>query len=286
MDQDTKRQKIYKHLRRDLEASRITVSGNNSLICPLCWSEVAFESLTLEHVIPKSLGGRRETLTCRTCNESNGQELDNHLVGYQRYNEAWAGHGELKMDLEVNGHCVAARMARNPSKATTDFRVIGPASDPLEIDATQRDFADGTREFTATFSMGYNERRRQLAILKAGYLALFHRFGYRLIARPGLQHIRKIISGRQETEPDLSGTIGEAKLSLEFPCKQIIYHAANIDEKLVAWIIVRCRLLTTVHHFAILPIDETSRDFYFRLAQNATVQGKTSFNISGSFDAV
>ena len=286
MDQDAKRRKIYKHLRHDLESSGLPVSRSNSLVCPLCWSDVAFESLTLEHVIPKSLGGRRETLTCRSCNESNGRELDNHLVGYQRHHEAWAGHGELKMDLDVNGHRVAVRMTRDPSKASTDFRVIGPASDPLEIDATQRDFAEGAREFTATFSMGYNERRRQLAMLKAGYLALFHRFGYRLIARPGLQHIRKIIAERQETEPDLSGTSGEAQLSLELPGKQVIYMAANIDKKLAAWIIFKCRLRTTVHRFAILPIDETSSDFYFRLAQNARTQEQTSFNISGSFDAV
>jgi HNH endonuclease len=286
MNQDAKRRKIYTHLRHDLESSGLPVTGSDSLVCPLCWSNVAFESLTLEHVIPKSLGGRRETLTCRNCNESNGRELDNHLVGYQRHSEAWAGHGELKMDLDVNGHRVAARMTCDRAKPSTDFRVIGPASDPLEIDATQKDFAGGAREFTATFSMGYNERRRQLAILKAGYLALFHRFGYRLIARPGLQHLRKIIAGRQESEPDLSGTSGEAQLSVEFPGKQVIYMVANIDEKLAAWIIFRCRLRTTVHRFVILPIDETSSDFYMHLAQNARMQGQTSFKITATFDAI
>jgi hypothetical protein len=101
-----------------------------------------------------------------------------------------------------------------------------------------------------------------------------------------LTHIRKILAERQETEPDLSGTSGESQLSLELPGKQVIYMAANINKKLAAWIIFKCMLRTTVHRFAILPIDETSCDFYFRLAQNARTQGQTSFNISGSFDAV
>jgi len=79
MNQDDKRRRIFAYLRLDLESSGISTTTNDSLICPLCWSEVRFESLTLEHIVPKSLGGRRETLTCRNCNESIGRELDNHL---------------------------------------------------------------------------------------------------------------------------------------------------------------------------------------------------------------
>lgn len=285
MNQDIKRLKIFAHLRKDLEASGLLFAQSKSLICPLCWNEIGFESLTLEHIVPKSLGGRRETLTCKDCNESNGRELDNHLVGYQRHREAWAGNGELKVDLDVEGHRVAARMTRDTSKPSTDFRVIGPASDPTEIDATHQRFTDGAKEFTATFSMGYNERRRQLAILKAGYLALFHRYGYRLIRRPGLQHLRQLIATRKDLEPDLFGTSGEAMLSSESPGKQIVYMTANIDETLVAWIILKCKLSTTVQRFAILPIDETSSEFYSRLASLASTQGYARVTVK-SFDTI
>ena len=166
----------------------------------MCWKEVAFEDLTLEHVIPKALRGSRETLTFKDCNELAGKDLDNHLVGYQRYLEAWDGHGSLEMEMDVNGHRLAVRMTRDPSKPSTDFQIIGKASSPTAIEATRREFENGNvDQMNAKFSYGYNDRRRQLALLRAAHLASFHRFGYPFASRPGLQRIRQLVQETRTT---------------------------------------------------------------------------------------
>lgn len=281
-----KRRMIYNKLRDDLVASGLSTAYAESLICPLCWREVTYEYLTLEHIIPNALHGKRETLTCINCNGTCGRDLDNHLVGYHRYSEAWAGYGELKMDLCFNGHRVAARMTRNPLNPSTDLRVIGHASDPTEIDAVHQEFENGVREFTATFSMGYNDRRMQLAILKSSYLAVFHRFGYRMALRPGLQYVRQIIQERHELEPDLSGACGEIKSGLNLPGKQIFYFAARIDQIPAVLTILTCRLQTTVYRFAIIPMEEGVDSFYHRLGLYAKEQRPFSLKVKTAFDSV
>ena len=211
--QDAKRKKKFDRLRISQSAAGIKVSSSDNLVCPMCWEEVAFENLTLEHIIPKSLRGIRETLTCQNCNNSAGDDLDNHLVGYQRYLEAWNGFGSLKMTMEVNGHRLAVRMTRDPSKPSTDFQIIGKASHPAAIQASQIEFKKGrVSEMNAKFSYGYNDRRRKLALLKAAYLASFHRFGYLFVSRPGLQRIRQLVADRELNSPDLSGVSGEMNL--------------------------------------------------------------------------
>lgn len=54
-------------------------------MCPMCgasFSRDAIESheLSIEHVIPESLGGTLKTLTCTKCNNKSGTMLEAHLV--------------------------------------------------------------------------------------------------------------------------------------------------------------------------------------------------------------
>ncbi|MEM9413156.1 MAG: HNH endonuclease [Planctomycetota bacterium] len=268
--QDAKRRKKFERLRMSQNAAGIKVGSPDNLVCPLCWKGVAFEDLTLEHIIPKSLCGTRETLTCQNCNKSAGDDLDNHLTGYQRYSEAWNGFGSLKMTMDVNEHRLAVRMTRDPSKPSTDFQIIGKASSPAAIQAAQIEFKKGSvNEMNAKFSYGYNDRRRQLALLKAAYLATFHRFGYLFISRPGLQRIRQLVADRELNSPDLNGVCGEMNLPHEVYDKQILYLSAKFSEADFVWVVLKCRLLTTVYRFVMLPIDEQSDEIFTALAQHA-----------------
>src|SRR5215203_478907 len=55
--------------------------------CPLCLSDFRHapeapldQIVAEEHVVPKALGGRIVTLTCRRCNNTHGSALEKHLI--------------------------------------------------------------------------------------------------------------------------------------------------------------------------------------------------------------
>jgi hypothetical protein len=65
--------------------SRYTI---DKYICPLCLDAFSLDDLdqtlpnplTLEDAPPKSLGGKANTLTCKSCNNTMGKEIDSHLT--------------------------------------------------------------------------------------------------------------------------------------------------------------------------------------------------------------
>ena len=70
---------LFDHLRKSLAAAGLATARDDSLICPLCWQETRYEDLSHEHVVPGSVGGTCNTLTCRPCNNEHGSSLDSHL---------------------------------------------------------------------------------------------------------------------------------------------------------------------------------------------------------------
>lgn len=75
--------KLFDRLRDDLR--RVRGSDATRIECPICFSgfsRSALDSgdLTLEHIIPESLGGVTGTLTCRPCNNHLGSNADSRLV--------------------------------------------------------------------------------------------------------------------------------------------------------------------------------------------------------------
>lgn len=100
----------FNQLRKSMMDAGISPDSNESLVCPLCWQVTPYGSLSLEHVVSSSVGGKQTPLTCRRCNNVHGYDLDSHLAQYQRIADAFRGHGSLKTELDVNGHKMAANL--------------------------------------------------------------------------------------------------------------------------------------------------------------------------------
>jgi transcription elongation factor Elf1 len=70
----------------------ITPKFDRTYICPICKDHFSVDALdqsianplTLEDAPPKSLGGKANILTCKTCNNSCGQKIDYHLTERMR----------------------------------------------------------------------------------------------------------------------------------------------------------------------------------------------------------
>jgi len=91
--------------------------------CPLCFeinddkrqahfqvfagADLANGSLTVEHVPPKSPGGRALVLTCRACHNTAGAALDAHARKRENPRDAFLGRVTTKISMTVSGHRLA-----------------------------------------------------------------------------------------------------------------------------------------------------------------------------------
>ena len=279
--QELKRKRLFGLLRASQDRAGLATENQSSLLCPMCWRSCEYEQLSLEHIVPKALRGGRETLTCVKCNRWAGESLDPHLVAYQRFQEAMTGKGSIPFILNVGGHRLATNWSRDPDKPGMHFAVVGKATSAGAVEGSKEVFQSGTLpEMKGTVSFGFNDTKRQLALLKAAYLAVFHRFGYGLIAREGLQRIRRIIMGVPGDAPvSLKGLTGEMpNLPEAVRERQSSFLVAQACGHNFAWVILKCRLETTTYRFAMLPLDAMHDDVYGALAENAAANPRFEIN--------
>src|SRR5690606_794099 len=82
-----RRQVIFNKFRDNLNLlidNGFVTADKDVYLCPICLRPHidlnSDDPLTLEDAPPKSLGGSANTLTCKTCNNTAGHEIDFHLT--------------------------------------------------------------------------------------------------------------------------------------------------------------------------------------------------------------
>lgn len=166
-------------------------------VCPICEtgfsrSTVSAGLLTVDHVPPKSFGGRELLLVCKKCNNDAGTLLDAHARRKENVHEVMGGRpvNGLKVRVEHQGRRVNARLsastagwkldvpahANNPS-TVADFQAAGPPKDSV----ITVDFA-GDR---------FAELGARLSWFRSGFLALFAAFGYRFSYDPTMKIVKQ-----------------------------------------------------------------------------------------------
>lgn len=209
MGHNVKRVK-FDFFRASLAAAGLSTADDNALICPLCWQETPYDDLSLEHMVPGSVGGKQTTLTCRRCNNNHGRDLDSHLTQYQRVKDAFQGHGTLKTKLSINGHEMAANLKWGDGRRS--FHVVGKATNPAAAEASQDEFKAGNVEkVNFMLNFDYIENNFNTAVLRAAYLVLFKCFGYEFVRHGIVQAIRERIVNATLEHPILASLIIEAR---------------------------------------------------------------------------
>ncbi len=184
-----------------LEAGLTTVCAE-SLICPLCWEEVHVDNLSVEHVIPTSVGGVSTVLTCERCNNSHGSQLDSQIAPYQRMTDAFAGHRKFPGEIFVDGRRLAVQV--DWGQAFKNFEVVGRATNPADQEMIKAAFTSGAvREVKFEFSYGYRLNEFRVAILRCAYLVLYKWLGYPYVASEMAQILRRRIANPSLVTPRL-----------------------------------------------------------------------------------
>lgn len=252
----------YEFFQRSLESSGIT-GQPNLLPCPLCWQEKSQEELTLEHMVPRSLGGTQTTLTCKDCNNTHGSTRDAHLVRYLRSLEAFEGHGMLDTELNINGHKLRAAF----DYQDRNFHIIPKATNPAAQMASRADLqANRVPQIDFTISFGFSENNFNTAVLRSAYLVLFKCFGYEYVKHDIVQVVRRRIMDESLESPKLNTLILGINFVPPWDAQHYIFES-RINDVPCFVVIIRIRNRMTKYLAACLPIPGDRCHEFFELMQ-------------------
>ena len=180
-------------------------SGRRYRIRLLSRSAVASGDLTVEHVPPRSFGGRKLVLTCKQCNDFAGHQLESHARKGENPADALLGAARQpsRVTVAAGGQRVTASLDVDQGMLELTIPPLNKnANDPRTLPAfweALRRSGAGEPDLHLIFSGdAHVPRRARVSWLRHAYLALFAIAGYRYVFRPGLGIVRKQIK-----EPDV-----------------------------------------------------------------------------------
>lgn len=148
--------------------------------CPICLRSFdasalvlvnGSRALTIEDAPPRSYPGPsyRIALTCASCNHTAGSEWEAHLSRHGDLVNAFRGNGTITGKLTAGAVRLSAEM-----EASGKIRAFGATHALIE-----RVFPGGAATgVEVSFSAEYDLRKATLALVKAGFVIGFARFGY------------------------------------------------------------------------------------------------------------
>ncbi len=191
--------------------------------CPLTMklfekSAIDEKTLTLEHCIPAGLGAKKYVLTAKAANNEAGTEIDAELHKLIYHDEFFRdGIGAMTVRMNMGGHEVGAEFTRqaNGDTISNQLQIVAERSNPANLIASQEWAKGMSTNDQITLNFHPNERPdkalARVALLKAGYLCLFHRVGYPYIVDEVLNAVRQQILTPSEQILPLGKIVFEMK---------------------------------------------------------------------------
>lgn len=192
---------------RGAAAAAAVLHTRDLYVCPICGdpfdrSALRSNELTLEHVPPKSLGGKGIILTCRECNNTAGHTVDAALsdrAELRRFASAFFRHPESaggggRAVMHMGGQPVNVDIRQTGDVVT--LRVLDDSNDPSALEGLrtflkeQWSKGDGFGEAKITARPRYDERLARVGDLRCAFLACSAVFGYRFALSPVLASVR------------------------------------------------------------------------------------------------
>lgn len=184
----------------------------DKFVCPLClgiFDKAAIHAglLTMEHIIPSSLGGTAITMTCKACNNRSGSQLEAHLTRNLRMNASLSGEsGE-----PVRGKLFAGRGWQTAdfffSSNSIEIHGLPEQSNPSSHALLMQDFNEEPKSLRFELFRGYNPVNARVAKIRIAYLTIFDHLGYGYILNENLDQIRRLIANPDSAAPALSALI-------------------------------------------------------------------------------
>ncbi len=178
----------------------------DKFMCPICLREFGRDALANQlldraHVVPKSMGGKLKTLTCRDCNNRHGAKLDSQLVAWVNFQDTILG----KSRKPIRGRVIAGKRSQpanihfpEDNESPIKIGLIPEYSDPKMVKEIKYAFESNIDHISFTLDSTYSESLSRVAILSSAYLMMFVYFGYGYIMQSFLDRARQ-----QLHDPDI-----------------------------------------------------------------------------------
>lgn len=184
-----KRESIIEECSKQIEAIPFVTSDGVEVrmadvyICPLCLHlyAIAHEALTLEHVPPESVGGKPILVTCKTCNNTQGADLDVYLT-----NELEISHNLKHLDtiprksrVAFNGVEINCQTTFSKSEGFK-FMITPANNNPIEFEGFMKEVWNAKEGYEIKLTANITHRKRdtdlaKIALLKSAFLMAFQK---------------------------------------------------------------------------------------------------------------
>jgi hypothetical protein len=265
---ERRRQGLFQEMSANLARLRPDLVG--TCICPLCMTggftkdDVTGPSprLTEEHCIPDGLGPATAVLTCATCNNTAGANIDGELhkrVEFDAFCRAEQKNG-FNARLTSDDQNMGIEITRTGGeKPRVDIRIIAKQSNEKDVEK-YKDAMMAWAEQGITpnpFNLHFKgnvlprERLAHVALLKAAYLLLFKHLGYYPIMLPIFESVRSQIRNFEAEE------LNVRSLVLRMPLDKLPDTICHIRAPGAQGVAVPVALTKYgIAYFVIMPINE------------------------------
>ncbi|TVM32538.1 HNH endonuclease [Oceanidesulfovibrio marinus] len=183
----------------------------NNYCCPICgdhFSRTDLESgkLTLEHIPPKSQGGRGIALTCSSCNNKAGYTIDAAVAnfeGIKKISALGTKDGKYNDDIKLSlgeGKLNQLNFNLDITNGSQYFYIKPKSNPPNSKEIIKNFFEEHNKQPRGHISQirletkrRYNHKLALVGYLKSAFLVCFASFGYTYIFDTNLDAVRKQI---------------------------------------------------------------------------------------------
>lgn len=183
-------------------------NSKNYYVCPICinkFDENEGETqLTLEDAPQKSIGGSKNTLTCKKCNNEAGFKIDHHLVNRLNDldNSKFLPNTEILVKTNIDGEIFNAKLKIDDEGVMTIFH-SKKNNNPKVLEENIVELKKGKIVDFNFITKNIIPDNLEYAVLKSAYIILFQHTGYKIILSDDYDIIRnQILNPENRLIPD------------------------------------------------------------------------------------
>jgi len=201
-----KRQAIFKKYvtNRNLLIDNTLIKGEiDTYLCPICTKSHKSidekDPLTLEDAPPKSLGGKANTLTCKSCNNTCGHKIDFHLTERLRELDSvkFLPNTETRVKVKIEDEVFNGKISIDENGEMSMFYSI-KNNHPIKLEEKMIGLRNGHVVDFNFLKTRVIPENLEYALLKSGYLLAFEKFGSSMIFEECFDIVRQQLKNPDE----------------------------------------------------------------------------------------
>lgn len=169
----------------------------DSYLCPICFRKYKYQEiveLSVEHIIPRKLGGSKVILTCKECNNKFGSKYISKFIKGLEINDIVLGFSDEPLEAQLNISGMKLQSEYYVNEEVETFKIQAHRTNPQNIeDAISLAKKQKLDEIKVDIKLGSSSQYSRITLLLTAHLFLFSHFGYYYLFNDSGLFIRNVI---------------------------------------------------------------------------------------------